>query len=94
MLSYSCRGISVICSEQPHLPQQRAALGVSEAVSVLVVASAVVVAVQDEKAEKERQCITTFSILQEGVGRSRPTATTIVILNRRQLLSGLKSLQF
>jgi len=30
----------------------------------------------------------------EGVGRSRPTATTIGILNRRQLPSGLKSLQF
>jgi len=69
MLSYSCRGISVICSEQPHLPRlPQAALGVSEvsvAVSVLAVASAVVVAVQDEKAEKGKQCITTFSVLRK-----------------------------
>jgi len=42
---------------------------------VLVVASAVVVAVQDEKAEKGRQCITTFSVLgkeSEGVDPLRP----------------------
>jgi len=65
------------------------------AVSVLVVASAVVVAVQDEKAEKGETVH--YNILRsgEGVGRSRPTAaTTIVIPNRRQLSSGLKSLQF
>ena len=37
-----------------------------------------------------------YNILRsgKGVGRRRPTATTIEILNRRQLPSGLKSLQF
>ena len=52
---------------------------------MLAVALAVVVAVQDKKAEKGRQGATTFSVLQDGVGRSRPTATTIGILNRCQL---------
>ena len=67
MLSYSCRGISVICSEQLHLPRlPRAALGVSEAVSVLVVALVAVVAVQDEKAEKET--VHYYNILRSGEG--------------------------
>ena len=70
MLSYSCRGISVICSEQPHLPQlqQRAALGVSEAVSVLVAASAAEAAVQDED-EGEEITATTIShhLLQRSI---------------------------
>jgi len=46
--------------------------------------------------KKQKKETVHYNILPsgEGGGSSRPTATTIVILNRRQLPSGLKSLQF
>ena len=64
------------------------------AVSVLVVASAVVVAVQDEKAEKGKQCITTFSLLGKEAEVVDPLRPQLGFLTGVSCPSGLKSLQF